>query len=93
MPKKPDLKSAVLTPKPEKATKPHKSSETTKTFQTTKTTEGATLFVTRKTKGLLRRATIYLRPDQWRLLRIRAAESETDVSGLLRELVDKTLTQ
>ncbi len=82
MPKKPNLKSAVST----------SMSKTTETFQTTKATEGATLLVNRKKKGILRRATIYLRPEQWRLLRIRAAEKETDVSGLLRELVDKTLS-
>ena len=93
MSKKPDLSSVFAKPKVGKTPKPSKTSETAKTFQTTKTAEGATLFVERKKKGTLRRATIYLRPDQWRLLRIRAAEKETDVSGLVRDLVDSTLTQ
>ena len=92
MPKKPDLSKAFGKPQADKAPETSKTSETPRTFKTTKTTEGATLFVERKKKGVLRRATIYLRPDQWRLLRIRAAEKETDVSGLVRDMVDSTLT-
>jgi hypothetical protein len=91
MPKKPDLKQALAAPKDEKTAKASKTSETVKTFQTTKTAEGKTLYVDRVKKGRLRRATIYLRPEQWRLLRIRAAERETDVSGLVRDLVDSAL--